>query len=116
MVRAGRQPGDDAAWIRREPSVSLILTDHDMPRLDGIALLRALAASAAAERRPAIPAILMSGDVSAGLKARALGAGARAVLWKPLEPTLLRATLADVVRRHGQAATADSGARSQESP
>ena len=73
--------------------VSLVLTDHDMPRLDGLALLARLAALAAGTGRPMLPAILMSGNMSPGLTERALAAGARAVLWKPLQPALLRATM-----------------------
>lgn len=91
----GEAPDGLAAWRCLQcQQVSMVLTDHDMPRLDGLALLARLAALATATGRPMPPVILMSGNMSPGLAERALAAGARAVLWKPLQPALLRATMA----------------------
>lgn len=91
----GEAPDGLAAWRCLQcQRVSMLLTDHDMPRLDGLALLTRLAAMAAATGRPMLPAILMSGNMSPALAERALAAGAKAVLWKPLQPALLREAMA----------------------
>jgi CheY-like chemotaxis protein len=94
----GEAPDGLAAWRCLEcQRVSMVLTDHDMPRLDGLGLVTRLAALAAATGKPMIPAILMSGNMPPGLAEQAVAAGARAVLWKPLQPALLRETIAELV-------------------
>jgi two-component system cell cycle sensor histidine kinase/response regulator CckA len=60
-----------------ERRLGLILTDVVMPRLDGVALLRALSAS-----HPALPVILMSGYATGHLVKLGLAAPC-AVLGKP---------------------------------
>jgi CheY-like chemotaxis protein len=94
----GEAPDGLAAWrCLACQRVSMVLTDHDMPRLDGLGLVTRLAALAAATGKPMVPAILMSGNMSPGLAERAVAAGARAVLWKPLQPELLRRTIAELL-------------------
>jgi two-component system, chemotaxis family, chemotaxis protein CheY len=96
----GAAPDGEAAWRCLQcQRVSLVLTDHDMPRLDGLGLLRRLAAVTAATGRPLVPLILMSGNMSPSLADQAMAAGARAVLWKPLQPEVLRATIAALMLR-----------------
>jgi signal transduction histidine kinase len=75
----------------------LVLTDEVMPGMNGTALagkLRAL--------RPDLPVLLMSGFGGAQLQQRALGAGVRRVLAKPLQRAeLARAIAACLGPRHG---------------
>jgi CheY-like chemotaxis protein len=112
----GEAPDGLAAWRCLEcQRVSMVLTDHDMPRLDGLGLVTRLAARAAATGTPMVPVILISGNMSAGLAERALAAGARAFLWKPLQPALLREAIAELLPDGGDAqapgvAKADAGA------
>jgi CheY-like chemotaxis protein len=93
--RCGAAPDGQAAWRCIQcQHVALVLTDHDMPRLDGLGLLQRLGAVAAVTGDPMVPVIVMSGNMSPDLAERALAAGARGALWKPVQPALLRATIA----------------------
>lgn len=61
-VRAARDGQEALAWAEREPP-DLVLTDYDMPRLDGLALCRWL------QTRPAtrgVPLVLVSGVIAEG--------------------------------------------------
>jgi CheY-like chemotaxis protein len=57
----------------------LLITDYSMPGLNGIALLRRIRTL-----HPGMPAILITGNISADLVEEAEGAGATMVLAKPL--------------------------------
>lgn len=70
--------GEEALKLTAKVAFDLILTDTDMPKVDGlsfIALLRGMGL--------AVPVILMSGRLDAELSAKAMAAGANAVLAKP---------------------------------
>lgn len=66
------------AWehVQAGERVDLVLTDVTMPRMDGLALTRALS-----RLRPDLPVLVMSGDE--GNRELALRAGARDFLLKP---------------------------------
>jgi CheY-like chemotaxis protein len=85
--------GAQAMQYLADHEVALVLTDCDMPRVDGLTLLRQLAqrAKASAGCRP--PAILMSGDLTPDRAAAARAAGAAAVFAKPIDFRRLRAAL-----------------------
>jgi signal transduction histidine kinase/CheY-like chemotaxis protein len=68
--------------LAREHQPSLILLDLHLPDARGLDLLQALAAD---ERTATIPVVVISADSTPGQHARALAAGARAVLAKPLD-------------------------------
>jgi CheY-like chemotaxis protein len=86
VEEAGYEPvlatdGQEAlAHSRRRPP-ALVLTDMMMPRMDGIQLIAALRADAAAGGHAVPPIILMT----AGGPQRAREAGVDAVLWKPFD-------------------------------
>ncbi|WP_445500687.1 response regulator transcription factor [Microvirga sp. G4-2] len=65
---------------RSLPSDGCLVIDYAMPDMDGIALLDRLR-----ERHIDLPAILITSPASPRLRARALRAGFRLVLEKPLE-------------------------------
>lgn len=72
--------GHDArSWLEKE-SPELIVTDHQMPKVTGLELIKGLKGQKNTE---AIPIIFYSGQLTADLKAHALQAGATAVLEKP---------------------------------
>ena len=73
--------GQDArGWLEGGHPVDLIVTDHQMPRVTGLELIKGLKSQKNTE---AIPIILYSGQLTADLKTHALQAGAIAVLEKP---------------------------------
>ena len=79
---------DDAA------SADLLITDQTMPGMTGVALARALW-----KKRPDLPVILCSGFSEEVDEARALKAGFRGYLQKPLDTTKLLSLVGDVVGR-----------------
>lgn len=72
--------GLDALALFVEKRYDAVLSDVSMPELDGIELLRELRA-----REPDVPVVMMSGDPSTGMAARALQYGALECLVKPIE-------------------------------
>jgi two-component system chemotaxis response regulator CheY len=70
--------------------VDAILTDINMPGVDGEELLRRLAAD---ESLRGIPAIVISTDATENRIARLLALGARGYVTKPFRPETLRAEL-----------------------
>ena len=77
----------------REELPDLVLTDLMMPGLDGFELAEALQAHARTRR---IPFIFLSGEVTAGLEARAHELGALAFLKKPVDVQALASLVAGV--------------------
>jgi two-component system chemotaxis sensor kinase CheA len=69
------------AWdrLRRDDDISLVVTDIDMPRMDGFALVEAIRADAA---RGALPVIVVTARASDEDRRRGLEAGADAYLEK----------------------------------
>jgi CheY-like chemotaxis protein len=92
---ACRDATDGAAALGylQHQRVALVLTDYEMPRVDGLGLLRGLAALADTTGDAAIPAVVVSGNVSNELTAQAIAAGARAIFAKPVPLASLRATI-----------------------
>jgi CheY-like chemotaxis protein len=90
--------GEEAlAVLAAEPGVDIVLTDMDMPRLDGLSLLRAIRSRAQGGDVPVV-AISMRGNESE--KKSALQAGAQAyidksdfnqaLLWRTVSPLVVR--------------------------
>jgi chemotaxis protein histidine kinase CheA len=72
--------GEEAlSKLAAHPSVDLVVTDFEMPRLDGIGLMRALRARGGARRIPAVVVSMRGNDAD---KRAALDAGADAYLVK----------------------------------
>lgn len=66
--------------LREHPEVCLVLSDLNMPDMDGIAMLEAIRASATAAR---IPVVMVSAESSQSRRASALDAGADGYIAKP---------------------------------
>ena len=82
--------GQEALELLRREWVDAILTDINMPRMDGEELLRRLAAD---ELLNSVPAIVISTDATESRIARLLALGARGYVTKPFRPETLRAEL-----------------------
>src|SRR5689334_9510556 len=99
--------GREALRLMRMSRADLVLTDLFMPDMDGIELLRALAAEA-----PDLPVIVLSGaDVSGpgSLLGAATMLGAAAALSKPVAPETLRmAVIATLATHHAMPASRDA--------
>ena len=79
------QDGEDARnWLEEGHSVDLIVTDHQMPRVTGIELVKGIRSQPKTE---SISIIFYSGQLTMDLKAQALQAGVNAVLEKPFSLT-----------------------------
>jgi two-component system chemotaxis response regulator CheY len=82
--------GDEALSLLRHEWVDAILTDINMPHVDGEELLRRLAAD---KLLRSIPAIVISTDATQTRIARLMSLGARGYVTKPFTPEILRAEL-----------------------
>ena len=89
--------GLEALEVLASEHPDLILTDCQMPRLDGIALVRRLRA-----RGDHTPVIMISGRHEPQVKAMALAAGVNRYLFKPLNTATLRQAIGQTIA--GQAA------------
>ncbi len=73
--------GSDARdWLKEGHSVDLIVTDHQMPRVNGLELIKGLKRQV---NTASIPIIFYSGQLSHELKVEAIQAGSHAVIEKP---------------------------------
>jgi two-component system chemotaxis response regulator CheY len=82
--------GEEALSVLRREWVDAILTDINMPGVDGEELLRRLAAD---EMLRSVPAIVISTDATENRIARLLSLGARGYVTKPFRPETLRSEL-----------------------
>jgi PAS domain S-box-containing protein len=81
-----------ARWQDKSKVVDLILTDLDMPRMDGVELARAVRQAEGASRKR-VPIIGISAAVVGDERARCLAAGISALLVKPVSIEDLAAAL-----------------------
>jgi len=84
--------GQEALDKARGESVDLVLTDQNMPRMDGITLVQNLRGMAT---YAATPILILTTESSDEMKAKGKAAGATGWLVKPFDP----GKLLDVVRR-----------------
>ncbi len=84
--------GQEGLEAARKGRVSAVLTDQNMPRMDGLSLIRAL------RELPdyrAVPILVLTTESGDELKSKARAAGANGWLVKPFEPT----RLVEVIRK-----------------
>jgi diguanylate cyclase (GGDEF)-like protein len=90
--------GEDA-WqsVNGDPSIVMVFTDLDMPRLDGFGLLQRIRASA--DRRiKELPVVVISGNESATMKQRARDLGANDFIAKSADAAEVLSRLDNVLR------------------
>ena len=87
--------GEEALSAARSRSFDLVLSDVNMPRMDGISLIRALRAEAAYKHTPIL---MLTTESSAERKREGKAAGATSWIVKPFDPATLVATMQRVLR------------------
>ena len=78
--------GQDGLDKAKTQVFDLVLTDQNMPRMDGLALIRALRALSAYAK---VPILMLTTEASDEMKARGRAAGANGWLVKPFDPQRL---------------------------
>lgn len=86
------EDGQKALQALRATSVDLVITDLNMPKLDGVGLIRALRAD---PKHRAVPILMLTTETDSAKKAEGRGAGATGWLVKPFNPE----KLIELVRR-----------------
>ena len=84
--------GQEALDKARTENIDLVLTDQNMPRMDGITLVQSLRGLAA---YATTPILILTTESGADMKAKGKAAGATGWLVKPFDP----GKLLDVVRK-----------------
>jgi two-component system chemotaxis response regulator CheY len=84
--------GADGLAKARSRTVDLVLTDQNMPRMDGLSLIRALRAL---PQYRAVPILVLTTESGAEIKSQGRAAGATGWLVKPFDPR----RLVEVVQR-----------------
>lgn len=100
LTRAGYRAieaadGAEALAVAQSQHVDLVLTDYNMPRMNGIELVQALRALPA---HRSTPILLLSTESDEAVKLSGKAAGASGWLSKPFDPQALMATLERVIR------------------
>lgn len=80
------EDGPEAVRVARETQPRLVLLDQQMPGLSGVEVCRALRGESATARTPIV---MLTGELGAGVRARAFEAGATDFLTKPFSPLTL---------------------------
>ena len=78
--------GQDGLEKAHTQVFDLVLTDQNMPRMDGLSLIRALRAMATYER---VPILMLTTESSDEMKSKGRTAGAKGWLVKPFDPQRL---------------------------
>ena len=78
--------GDDALELAQRQRVDAVITDHNMPRMDGISLVRMLRAL---DDYAKTPIVLLTTESSPEMKLRGREAGATGWMVKPFDPLRL---------------------------
>jgi two-component system chemotaxis response regulator CheY len=86
--------GEDALSVLRSQSVNVVISDINMPRMDGESLLREMSGD---DDLSGIPVVVVSSDATDSRSSRLLELGARAYLVKPFSPQALREKLEEVM-------------------
>jgi two-component system chemotaxis response regulator CheY len=86
--------GQDGLDKARTQVVDLVLTDQNMPRMDGLTLIKALRAMPSYQKVPILMLTTESGD---DMKTKGRAAGANGWLVKPFDPQKLTEVVKKVI-------------------
>jgi two-component system, chemotaxis family, chemotaxis protein CheY len=84
--------GEDGLAKAKSAGVNLVLTDQNMPKMDGLTLVRSLRAM---PQYKAVPILMLTTESGDAMKAQGKAAGATGWLVKPFDP----AKLVEVVKK-----------------
>lgn len=101
--------GLSALALVQEFDPSLVITDHQMPNLTGIELIKRLR-----RQNPLIPVILISSEVSEALAIEAMRAGATDMLKKPCEADEMLEAVERALKEHTRRLTGSSDKAEQD--
>jgi two-component system chemotaxis response regulator CheY len=87
--------GEEALELARTRAFDLVLSDVNMPRMDGISLIRALRAETSYRHTPIL---MLTTESSVERKREGKDAGATGWIVKPFDPAQLVATMQRVLR------------------
>jgi len=87
--------GQEGLERAREKTVNLLLVDQNMPRMDGISLVRALRDM---PQYKSTPILMLTTESSDAMKAAGRAAGATGWLVKPFDPIRLLEVVKKVIR------------------
>jgi two-component system chemotaxis response regulator CheY len=87
--------GQEAFEKARGHHIDLVLTDQNMPRMDGVTLVRSLRALPSFA---VTPILILTTESSAEMKAKGRAAGATGWLVKPFDPAKLLEVIGKVIR------------------
>jgi DNA-binding NtrC family response regulator len=90
------EDGAQAQELFAQESFDLVLTDVNMPKVDGLAVLKQIR-----ERDPDMPVIMFTGSPSAASAMGALRLEATAYLIKPIDPAKLIAEVEKALKQRG---------------
>ena len=86
--------GQDGLEKARNQVVDLVLTDQNMPRMDGLTLIKSLRGLATYQR---VPILMLTTESSDDMKAKGRAAGANGWLVKPFDPQKLTEVVKKVI-------------------
>jgi two-component system, chemotaxis family, chemotaxis protein CheY len=86
--------GQDGLEKARLQVVDLVLTDQNMPRMDGLTLIKSLRGLPSYER---VPILMLTTESSDDMKAKGRAAGANGWLVKPFDPQKLTEVVKKVI-------------------
>ena len=86
--------GQEGLEKARAQTFDLVLTDQNMPRMDGLTLIRSLRAMAAYQL---VPVLMLTTESSDDMKAKGRTAGANGWLVKPFDPQHLLEAVKKVI-------------------
>jgi two-component system chemotaxis response regulator CheY len=86
--------GQDGLEKAKEETFDLVLTDQNMPRMDGLTLIRSLRALSNYEK---VPILMLTTEASDEMKQKGRAAGANGWLVKPFDPQRLTEVVKKVI-------------------
>ena len=86
--------GDDARWMASECDYDLMILDLNLPKMDGITVLRTLR-----PRKPSLPILVLTGRSRVEDRVQSLDSGADDYVMKPFSYTELSARVRALLRR-----------------
>ena len=86
--------GEDGLAKAKSSQVSLVLTDQNMPRMDGVSLIKALRGMPSYR---SVPILMLTTESSDAMKSQGRAAGATGWLVKPFDPPKLLEVVKKVI-------------------